>query len=149
MSFLQQPQLPGQLSASSTITSSAAAITSLAAELQTSIPNSIGMSLQQQQQQQQQQQVQQQQMLTSQAQPSPCIAQSQAVMPNRTPTPNMTNARPPSAGGKQLPISQKSQPQPVSGLSVLGICRFDHFKQCDCHILCPCICWSCLAKMFK
>lgn len=87
------------MAASSTCTSTAAAITSLAAELQTSAPNSLGLAIQQQQQQQ---------LLNSQAQPSPSVAQSQTITPNRTPTPNL-NVRPPSAGGKQLPLSQKSQ----------------------------------------
>lgn len=89
------------MAASSTCTSTAAAITSLAAELQTSAPNSLGLAIQQQTQQQQQ-------LLNSQAQPSPSVAQSQTITPNRTPTPNL-NVRPPSAGGKQLPLSQKSQ----------------------------------------
>ncbi|KAK7096829.1 CREB-binding protein-like isoform X2 [Littorina saxatilis] len=97
VSHLTTQSQAGPMSASSTATSSSAAITSLAAELQTSVSNSM------------QNPQQQSQLLGSKGQPSPGGAQPQTVMPNRTPTPNMTNARPPSAGGKQLPTSQNSQ----------------------------------------
>ena len=90
-------QLPGQLSATSTSTSTATALPSLPAELHASAPVSLDVA------------IQRHQLLTSQPQPAASVAQSQIMMPNGTSTPNMANARPPSAGGKQLPLSQKSQ----------------------------------------
>ncbi|XP_025086148.1 CREB-binding protein-like isoform X2 [Pomacea canaliculata] len=104
----QQTQLgaqPSQLQSHLT-TSSSAAISSLAAELQhpvSNTPNTVTMALHQ---------------LQSSQPPNmpPSAIQSQGKnamsVPNRTPTPGMApNARPPSVGGmNQLPVTQKSQP---------------------------------------
>ncbi|KAL8561590.1 hypothetical protein ACOMHN_024826 [Nucella lapillus] len=95
-----QTQLTSPLSASTTTSTDAAAISSLASELHTSATSSLSLSLQQQQQQQQ--------LLTTQAQKSPSVAQSQTILPNGTAS-HMSTSQPSSVGGKQLPMSQKSQ----------------------------------------